>query len=81
MYESHIVWADGSGYYNGAKITQYSKKGMETIPEFTNSKTSKVFFFNDCVLFLSKKGEVFQKGNFSFQGEMKSKKKKKKKSQ
>ena len=70
MYESHIVWADGSGYYNGAKITQYSKKGMETIPEFTNSKTSKVFFFNDCVLFLSKKGEVFQKGNFSFQGEM-----------
>ena len=36
MYESHIVWADGSGYYNGAKITQYSKKGMETIPEFTN---------------------------------------------
>ena len=74
MYESHIVWADGSGYYNGAKITQYSKKGMETIPEFTNSKTSKVFFFNDCVLFLSKKGEVFQKGNFSFQGENSNKK-------
>lgn len=69
MYESHIVWGDGTGYYKNYKITQYSKKGVETVPELTQSKTIKIFFANDALLFLSKNGEVYQKGNFSFQQE------------
>ena len=64
MYESHIVWGDGTGYYKNYKITQYSKKGVETVPELTQSKTIKIFFANDALLFLSKNGEVYQKGNF-----------------
>lgn len=69
MYGSHIVWGDGTGYYKNYKITQYSKKEVETIPELTQSKTKKIYFANDALLFLSEEGEVYQKGYFSFQKE------------
>lgn len=75
MYDSHIVWGDGTGFYLQEKISQYSKRSMETVPELFKKgddeliklKTQQIYFINDCIVFHMSTGEVFQKGVFSFQ--------------
>lgn len=69
MYEAHIVWSDGSMKYRDTKISNYAKKGMETVPELTESKTVKLFFVGDCMIFLTKNGQVYQKGNLTFESQ------------
>ena len=79
MFDTHIVWSNGSNTYRGKPINQFSKKQLQTIAEFTKIKdnfsnqknkemdiTKKIYFMYDCMFFLTKKGEVYQKGNFPF---------------
>ena len=79
MFDTHIVWSNGSNNYRGNPINQFTKKQLQTIAEFTKTKenisnikgkekdqTKKIYFMGDCMFFLTKKGEVYQKGNFPF---------------
>ena len=79
MFDTHIVWSNGSNTYRGKPINQFANKQLQTIAEFTKikdnfsnqknkeiDKTKKIYFMYDCMFFLTKKGEVYQKGNFPY---------------
>lgn len=60
------AWSNGTGYFEGNKITQFSSDKEE---EFSFKETpKKVYIKNDCVVALMNNGKVFKKGKFIFEG-------------
>ncbi len=61
MTELFVGWGDGTLKHNGKKITQFATEDLRIIPQYTKSKTSRIFFFQNFMYFLSDKGEVIRK--------------------
>ena len=61
MTEVFVGWGDGTLKHNGKKITQFATEDLRIIPQYTKSKTSRIFFFHNFMYFLSDKGEVIRK--------------------
>ena len=61
MSEYFVAWGDGSLMHDGKKITQFATEELRIVPEYTKSKTKKILFLSDYMLFLSDKGEVIRK--------------------
>ncbi len=61
MSEYFVAWGDGSLMHKGKKITQFATEELRIVPEYTKSKTKKILFLSDYMLFLSDKGEVIRK--------------------
>ena len=38
MFDTHIIWSNGSNIYRGNPINQFTKKQLQTIAEFTKTK-------------------------------------------
>ena len=38
MFDTHIVWSNGSNTYRGKPINQFANKQLQTIAEFTKIK-------------------------------------------
>jgi len=45
MTEVFVGWGDGTLKHNGKKITQFATEDLRIIPQYTKSKTSRIFFF------------------------------------
>lgn len=63
------AWSNGTGVYNGNKITQFTSNNEE---EFTfnfgyKDQPKKVYIKGDCIISLMKDGKVFKRGYFSFE--------------
>ncbi len=61
MSDYFVAWGDGSLMHDGKKITQFATEELRIVPEYTKSKTKKILFLSDYMLFLSDKGEVIRK--------------------
>ena len=46
MTEVFVGWGDGTLKHNGKKITQFATEDLRIIPQYTKSKTSRIFFFS-----------------------------------
>jgi alpha-tubulin suppressor-like RCC1 family protein len=79
MFDTQIVWSNGTNSYHGKPINQFANKQLQTIADFIKTKdnlenkdkikrehTKKIYFLGDCMFFLTKKGEVYKKGNFPY---------------
>lgn len=63
------AWSNGTGYFEGNKITQFSSDKEEEFSFNLGYKDppKKVYIKNDCVIALMSDGKVFKKGNFIFE--------------
>lgn len=64
-----FAWSNGSGYYNGIPISQFTSNTEESLPLIYKQKPKKIYIKDDCMIYLMPSGQVYKKGFMKFEQE------------